>query len=118
MGVRKGCHIGREAATGEQRVNWPIVWLAAAAVDRRRIVRYIGERTGNANVAVAFMDGMLRKIATLSSGTVQFRPGTVPETREYVVHPNCIVVYRVNDRLRRVEILRPWSVWSQPDSAR
>lgn len=33
-----------------------------------------------------------------------FRPGRVPGTREYVVHPNYIVVYQVGDEM--IDILR------------
>jgi toxin ParE1/3/4 len=33
-----------------------------------------------------------------------FRPGRVPGTRELVVHPNCIVVYRVGSDM--MDILR------------
>jgi len=63
------------------------------------------------------MDGLLQKITMLSSGTVQFRPGRIADTREYVVHPNYIVVYRVNDHLHRVEIISLWAVWNQPQFA-
>ena len=59
----------------------------------------------------------MQKIGILSSDTVLFRPGRVDGTREYVVHPNYIVVYRVNDHLQRVEILRLWTAWNQPGTA-
>ena len=54
------------------------------------------------------------KIDHLSMDTVQYRPGRIDSTREYVVHSNYIVVYRVNEPRERVEILRLLSVWSQP----
>lgn len=92
----------------------PIVWLAAAAADRRRIVRHITEQSRNAHVAVAFMDRLMHRIDLLSPGTVQFKPGRIAGTREYVVHPNYIVVYRLNETLQRVEIIRLWTVWNQP----
>ena len=95
-------------------MSWPIVWLAAAATDRRHIVRYISRRASDPGVAITFMDGLMQKIGTLSRDTVLFRPGRIHGTREYAVHPNYIVVYRVNERLQRVEIVRLWTVWKQP----
>ena len=65
-------------------------------------------------MAVAFVDRLMRRIDLLSTGTVQFKPGRVGGTREYVVHPNYIVVYRLSEALRRIEILRLWTVWNQP----
>ncbi|MGB4115438.1 MAG: type II toxin-antitoxin system RelE/ParE family toxin [Polaromonas sp.] len=92
-----------------------IVWLSAAAIDRRRIVRYIAEQSRDAHVAVAFMDALMGKIDLLALGTVQFKPGRLAGTREYVVHPNYIVVYRIKDATRQVQIIRLSSVWNQPD---
>ena len=60
------------------------------------------------------MDGLMGKIDHLSMDTVQYRPGRIDSTREYVVHSNYIVVYRVNEPRERVVILRLLSVWSQP----
>lgn len=97
-------------------MSLPIVWLAAAAADRRRIVRHISEQSQSASVAVAFMDRLMQKIESLSHDTVQYRPGRIAGTREYVVHPNYIAVYRVNERLRRIELIRLWTVWNQPRS--
>ena len=31
-----------------------------------------------------------------------------------VVHKNYIVVYRISETVKRVEILRMWTVWNQP----
>ena len=42
----------------------------------------------------------------LSEPPTLFRKGRVRGTREMVVHPNYLVVYRVQERGRRVEILR------------
>jgi toxin ParE1/3/4 len=94
---------------------YAIVWLGAAAVDRRRIVRYIVEQSREPRVAVAFMDALMGKIELLALGTVQFKPGRLTGTREYVVHPNYIVVYRIMEAAKQVQIIRLWSVWNQPD---
>ena len=93
---------------------YAIVWLGAAAIDRRRIVRYIVKQSREPRVAVAFMDALLGKIDLLALGTVQFKPGRLAGTREYVVHPNYIVVYRVKEATKQVQIIRLWSVWNQP----
>lgn len=58
----------------------------------------------------------MNKIELLSQDVVRYRPGRVDGTRECVVHPNYIVVYRVNERLCRIEIIRLWTVWNQPHS--
>ena len=92
-----------------------IIWLSAAAIDRRRIVRYIVEKSREPRVAVAFLDALMGKIDLLAHDTVQFKQGRLAGTREYVVHPNYIVVYRVKDATRQVQIIRLWSVWNQPD---
>lgn len=114
MGVG-ACRVAlRQAVASSNSLNLPIVWLAAAATDRRRIVRYISDRARDNDVAVAFMDRLMQRIELLGSDMVQFRPGHVRGTREYAVHRNYIVVYRVNEQFRRVEILRLWTVWNQP----
>ena len=104
----------RQTVSSNNSLNLPIVWLAAAAADRRRIVRYISGRARDNIVAVAFMDRLMQRIEMLGSDVVQFRPGRISGTREYAVHRNYIVVYRVNAHFERVEILRLWSVWNQP----
>lgn len=91
-----------------------IVWLAAAAADRRRIVRYITEQSREPRVVVGFMDTLMGKIELLAHDTVQFKPGRVAGTREYVVHPNYIVVYRIKEQTQQVQIIRLWSAWNQP----
>lgn len=54
---------------------YDIVWLSAAAIDRRRIVRYIVEKSREPRVAVAFMDALMGKIDLLAHDTVQFKQG-------------------------------------------
>jgi toxin ParE1/3/4 len=68
------------------------------------IIEYIAED----NVAAALSLAKLIRIRAeqLSEPPTLFRKGRVRGTREMVVHPNYVVVYRVRARLKRVEILR------------
>lgn len=95
--------------------EYKIVWLSSAADDRRRIVRYITQKSREPRVAVGFMDILLHKIELLAHGTAQFKEGRIAGTHEYVVHPNYIVVYRTKEKAKEIQILRLWSVWSQPE---
>ena len=103
------------ARVTEATTSYAIRWLGAAAADRRRITRYIAQQSREARVAISFMDSLMGKIELLGHGTVQFKPGRLAGTREYVVHPNYIVVYRVNEVAKQVEIIRLWNAWTQPE---
>jgi toxin ParE1/3/4 len=102
------------ARVTEPTALYAIRWLGAAAADRRRITRYIAQQSREVRVAISFMDTLMSKIELLGHGTVQFKPGCLAGTREYVVHPNYIVVYRVNEVVMQVDIIRLWNVWTQP----
>ena len=99
----------------EAATPYAIRWLGAAAADRRRITRYIAQQSREPRIAISFMDTLMRKIELLGHGTVQFKPGRLVGTREYGVHPNYIVVYRVNEIAKQVDIIRLWNAWTQPD---
>ncbi|MEO8716518.1 MAG: type II toxin-antitoxin system RelE/ParE family toxin [Acetobacteraceae bacterium] len=78
----------------------PIVWRAEARRNLAAIVRYIADhnppaaRRMKARIEVA--------VLPLAARPYLYRPGRVPGTREIVVHPNYIVVYRVT--AHRIEI--------------
>jgi toxin ParE1/3/4 len=79
----------------------PVVWRAAARDDVLRIITYIAGRDA---AAARRMQGVIEDaVIRLAPHPFLFRPGRVPGTREMVVHPNYIVVYRVTGS--RVEIL-------------
>jgi addiction module RelE/StbE family toxin len=70
-----------------------LVWTPEALADLQTTIDYIAER----NVSAA------EKLQALIEHTAEqlplhpflYRPGRVPRTREAVVHPNHILVYRV-----------------------
>lgn len=55
------------------------------------IVDYISDESPSA--ALALLDEIERKVATLPEQPRRCRPGRVPGTRELVVRPNYLVVY-------------------------
>ncbi|MGF6227466.1 toxin ParE1/3/4 [Inquilinus ginsengisoli] len=71
----------------------PVSWSAEALTDLEQILGYIAER----NPAAA--DRLLAVAADtaerLSEHPYLYRPGRVAGTREAVIHPNYIIVYRV-----------------------
>lgn len=72
-----------------------LVWGAEALSDLRRIIDYIADR----NIAAAQrLEEAIRHTAEhLPGHPYLYRPGRVADTREAVVHPNYIHVYRVGD---------------------
>jgi toxin ParE1/3/4 len=77
-------------------------WLERASRDLQSVVGYIAEH--NAVAAQKLKDDIERQVLALENFPYLFRPGRLPGTREIVVHPNYIVVYRVG--LQTVDILR------------
>lgn len=73
--------------------------------DIARITRYIAAENSSAAARLA------RDLAVAGDGLGWFprrgRPGRYPGTREWVVTPNYLIVYRV-DAQDRVTILRVW----------
>jgi len=60
----------------------------------------------NAGTAIALAQLIRVRDEQLSESSMLFRKGRVRGTREMVVHPNYLLVYRVRARAKRVEILR------------
>ncbi|MDB5695097.1 MAG: addiction module antitoxin [Sphingomonas bacterium] len=81
----------------------PLVWRPEARADLLEIVGYIAER----NPAAA--DRMLHLIEStaerLPSHPYMYRPGRVAGTREAVVHPNYILIYRVAEAIEVLAVL-------------
>ena len=77
-------------------------WKPAAQDDLAEIIAYI--ESHNAKAAYALYDSIVHSVERLPDMPYLFRPGRVAGTREYVVHPNYIVVYRVG--VEAIEILR------------
>jgi toxin ParE1/3/4 len=70
-----------------------LVWRAGALDDLRQIITYIAER--DVAAAERLQEAIEAIAQRLPEHPFMFRPGRVPGTREAVVHPNYILVYRV-----------------------
>jgi len=83
----------------------PVVWRARALADIARIARYIAE--DNPVAAGRIAHNLLLAGDSLVIFPRRGRPGRLPGTRELVVMPPYIVVYRVSIT-DAVTILRVW----------
>lgn len=81
-----------------------VAWLPRAEANLLQIIEHIAR--DNVDAAVALAKLIRVRAEQLSSPPIPFRKGRVRGTREMVVHPNYLVVYRVRARAKRVEILR------------
>ena len=77
-------------------------WATEATGDLADIISYIEER--NPVASAALLDDILQTVERLPVMPFLFRPGRVPGTREVVVRPNYLVVYKVGESV--VEVLR------------
>lgn len=78
-----------------------LVWREAARRDLKRIITYIAER--DLSAAERLGDAISACAERLPEHPFLYRPGRVPGTREAVVHPNYILIYRVS--VDAVEVL-------------
>lgn len=77
-------------------------WRPAAIADRKSITAYIG--LDNPRAAIETGDMLIQKAGQLDQNPTLGRIGRVKGTRELVVHPNYILIYRVVGE--EVEVLR------------
>lgn len=80
-----------------------IEWAPAARVQLRQIVDYLSDR--NPVAALELNRAIEASVLALSRRPNLYRPGRVVGTREMVVHPNYLVVYRVTDNIRVLSVL-------------
>lgn len=81
-----------------------IRWRPLAEADRDGIVDFIAQ--DNVRAALEPGDTIERRVAELAEQPRLFRPGRVRGTREMVVHPNYVVVYRIKrDEIEIVRVL-------------
>jgi len=71
-------------------------WATEARDDLADIQSCIEQR--NPQAAVDFPDSIKRGAELLTFVPLAFRTGRIPETREYPVHPNYILIYQVQDQ--------------------
>lgn len=80
-----------------------IEWRPEARAELWQILDYIGDR--NLVAAVDLYRAIESAVSTLPQHPYLYRFGRVPDTREIVVHPNYLVVYRVEDRIEILSVL-------------
>ena len=85
-------------------------WRPAAEADRDGIIDYIAQDDPAA--AIDLGDAIDRRVTALPNQPKLYRVGRVRGTREMVVHPNYIVVYRIVrgeiEILRALHSARQW----------
>ena len=81
-----------------------LVWRASALTDLTTIIGYIAER--NLSAAERLQDEIENCAERLPEHPFLYRTGRVDGTREAVVHPNYILIYRVGaDEIEIVSVL-------------
>jgi toxin ParE1/3/4 len=78
-----------------------LVWREKALEQLDTIIDYIREH--NEGAAIRLQEAMESCAERLTTHPYSYRPGRVAGTREAVVHPNYLLVYRVH--VDRVEIV-------------
>jgi len=71
----------------------PILWLPSASEDLTDIIDFIADR--NLTAAIDLQDVIEQATSRLPQHPYIYRTGRVAGTREMVVHPNYLVIYRV-----------------------
>lgn len=69
------------------------LWRPAAIADRKRITQYIAK--DNPRAAIEMGDMLIQNAEQLGQHPTLGRVGRVKGTRELVVHPNYILIYRI-----------------------
>lgn len=70
-----------------------LLWRASALADLDQIISYIAER--DVSAAERLQQAIEACAERLPDHPFMYRTGRVPGTREAVVHPNYILIYRV-----------------------
>ncbi|MEG8247196.1 type II toxin-antitoxin system RelE/ParE family toxin [Pseudomonas paracarnis] len=80
-----------------------IEWSPAARIELRQIIDYLSHR--NPAAALQLKRSIEASVLALSRRPHLYRPGRIGGTREMVVHPNYLVVYKVTDNIRILSVL-------------
>ncbi len=85
-------------------------WRPVAEADRNAIIDYISQN--NPTAAIELGDAIERRVAELPEYPKLYRAGRVRGTREMVVHPNYVVVYRLaRDEIEILRVLHSARQW-------
>jgi toxin ParE1/3/4 len=80
-----------------------VVWTESARSDLRQIIRYIAE--SNPTAARRLKELIESGPQTAALAPFLFRQGRLADTREIVVHPNYLVVYKVTDCIEVLSVM-------------
>ncbi|MBB3914734.1 type II toxin-antitoxin system RelE/ParE family toxin [Rhizobium fabae] len=82
-----------------------LVWRAKAEADRKKAIQFIADQ--NVGAAISQLDEIERQTDLLIDQPEIGRPGRIDGTRELVIsRTSFIVIYRVRQEIKQVEILR------------
>ncbi|MEX6663868.1 type II toxin-antitoxin system RelE/ParE family toxin [Pseudomonas sp. W2-17] len=79
-----------------------VEWRPEAVADLWEILEYIDERNPQAEELYAEIE---RATSALPEHPYLYRLGRVLNTREIIVHPNYLVIYRLTDRIEILSVL-------------
>ncbi|MGO7346538.1 type II toxin-antitoxin system RelE/ParE family toxin (plasmid) [Rhizobium leguminosarum bv. trifolii] len=81
------------------------VWRAKAESDRKKAIQFITDQ--NVGAAISQLDEIERQTDLLIDQPEIDRPGRIDGTRELIIsRTSFIVIYRVGQKIKQVEILR------------
>ena len=80
-----------------------IEWRPEERAELWQILNYIGDR--NLAAAIELNQSIEAAVSALPQHPCLYRVGRVSGTREIVVHPNYLVVYRATDRVEILAVL-------------
>ena len=81
-----------------------VEWRARAREDRITLFEYIAE--DNPSAALELDDQIAAKTDALPQRPKLYKPGRVSGTREMVLTPNYVLVYRIREKAGIIEIVR------------
>ncbi|MGH8439226.1 MAG: type II toxin-antitoxin system RelE/ParE family toxin [Pseudomonas sp.] len=87
-----------------------LVWRALALKDREQILEHIA--TDNPDAAIALDENFEIKAQQAQQRPMLYKAGRFPDTREIVVHPNYVMIYRVTaDSVEFIRVLHSRQRW-------
>jgi len=87
-----------------------LVWRDMARNDRLRIMDHIAQ--ANPKAAISLDESFAEKAKRAAQAPSIYKPGRYPGTREIVIHPNYVMIYRVlGDTVEIVRILHARQQW-------
>jgi toxin ParE1/3/4 len=91
-----------------------LIWHPLAIADRERIMDFIARDKPLA--ALALDEAFEAHADLLPANPLLYKPGRVAGTREIVVHPNYIMVYRVDaDTILILRVMHAAQMWPAAD---